>query len=918
MNIFGTITRRTMIQNRSRSIVTVIGVILSAAMIAAVTTFGLSIHSFLVDSSIKANGNWHILYENISREMKEDIERDERVYAEGVMTPVGYALAEGLNDTEQRPYFYVENYSRSCWQMINENLVDGRIPENDREILIPRDLRANQKEEEQYQIGDQITLGIGDRVLRISTEETGEEEEIFLGQEDPYLSQENPNLTEEESEEWGGEETFRQRETKTYTIVGFYDYFPWSHLWESPGYELIAGDPEKKSDSSGIQAEGEEVQETVSENLCKDNVRMVIQMKSVWDVKEFRKDMESLASQREDGFAVCTNRSVLRWYGVDDNQNLLLVMGGLLGIVIGLIMAASISLIYNAFSISMRERTGQFGLLASVGASKKQLRKALNYEAWFVCLTGIPLGLLSGVAGIGVTLYFIGPLLADWMFGQEGGIPLKVSWISLLTAVLIAVLTVKISVWIPARRLKKLSPLEAIRANEDIRYVPERVRKTGLAGKLFGLEGMLASKNYQRDKRKYRSTVVSLTLSIVVFVTAGCYVLYMNEGTNDALLASQMDISVDAGNDKDTKQEEILKQLEQTEGVTGIYPYRLGVFSMAAAREEVNEEASAYMFAEGDTGEILWICNITVLPDSQFAEYARQVGADPQDYIGKTELKAIYKNSFRMIDQETQKYKTVQILKKKEGDGLTLGDISAIEGSEGDENFGKMTNTLEVTLGKEADVFPLSGSQSYYSHSVSLFIPESMFGKLAEKEEFFRYYYSLVTEDHKEVYRKLEEERGNSESPLYSCGIYDLKEQTEKNENIMVAVRVLTTGFIVLMSLIGVANVFNTVSTNVMLRRREFAMLRSVGMTRKGFRKMMGCECLIYGLRSICYGVLLSAGTSWLVYRSMRFGMEFSYRVPWMYWGISIVSVLLVVWATMAYTMRKVEKDDVIEVLKQN
>lgn len=882
MNIFGMITRRTMKQSRSRSIVTIIGVILSTAMISAVTTFGMSMHRFLVDTSIQQEGNWHIMLENLPSDTVEKIQKDERVEEAGIITPAGFAKAVGMMDDSYRPYFFVENFSDKCVGMLNPKLAQGRLPENDSEIMIPQELLYSQENGREFHMGDTVTLELGDRM----------QGETALNLDTPYLSMENPDMTEEEIDSFGGEETLKIREKKTYTIVGVYEYFPWSYLSAGPAYELIAGEGEQEA--SGYW--------------------MIIRLKSVWDVKEFCKE---LWNDAPGGMVMTRNRTLLRWYGVDENQNYAAVLAGLLGIVIVLIMVASVSLIYNAFSISMRERTGQFGLLSSVGATKKQLKKALRYEAWSVCVVGIPLGLVSGVAGIGITLHFIGPLLANYMYGAGGGIPLQISWIAILLAVIIALVTVQISVWLPARRLKKISPLEAIRSSEDIKIKPGKVRKNGLAGKLFGLEGTLASKNYRRDKRKYRATVVSLTLSIVVFVTAGSYVLYMGKGSEGALLSTQVDISVDAGMDENTDYAQIENELKQTEGVKEVCRYRRKYFSVQVPAEKVNEEAKMFFTDIGD-GMMLRDCIMTVLPDDQFEEYALQVGADPNEYIDQNTLKVIYKDSYRFVDADTQRYRTVSMLEMNEGAELTLGELEAVSGNMDDEKFGKMEKPFTAVLGKRADVFPRSSIQSYFSYDISMVIPESMYenvkDRMAEGELY--QYYSLMTEDHRTVYQVLERERKNTESPLYPCNIYDVKEQYEQKRDITVAVQVLTTGFVVLMSLIGVANVFNTVSTNLYLRRREFAMLRSIGMTQKGFRKMMGCECLMYGLRSIVYGIVLSAGTSWLVYRSMQIGVEISYELPWVYWLISVIAVFAVVGVTMIYTMKKMGKDNVIEVLK--
>lgn len=889
MNIFGTITRRTMKQNRSRSIVTIIGVILSAAMIAAVTTFGVSVQRFLVDASIEQDGNWHMMMEYISPQLKEKIENDQRVEEAGIITCAGYAEGIGLRNKEYIPYFFVQNFSGKCMDMLSLDLIQGRLPENDSEIIIPEYLHANQESGQELQVGDTVTLELGDR----------KQGESSLGMNVPYLSRENPDMTEEELQDYGGEETLVIRQQKTYTVVGVYDRLPWSYLSAGPAYEFIAGE-----DSRDISHQ---------DDSC---YWMIVRLKSVWDEKQF---CEEIHADAPEGMVMNENRTLLRWYGVDNNQNYMKVFVRLLGIVIVLIMIASVSLIYNAFSISMRERTGQFGLLSSMGATKKQLKRALRYEAWTVCAVGIPLGIVSGVAGIGITLHFIGPLLADWIFGMDRGVDLQVSWIALVTAAILAIVTVQISVWLPARRLKNISPLEAIRSSEDIRIPSGKVKKKGLAGKFFGLEGMLASKNYRRDKRKYRATVVSLTLSIVVFVTAGAYVLYIDKGTKEAILSTQVDISVEAGSDEYSDYEKIEAVLEQTEGVDQISKYKRGFFYFRFPEDKVNEEVRSY-FESGDEedGTIVMNCFLTILPDEQFREYALSVGEDPEKYIGQDVLRAIYKNSYRTIDAETQRYCTVPILHMGEGEQLTLGNFEAAQ-EDGEVFCEEMEKTFSIVLEKETDVYPESSVQSYFSCNVSLFVPESMLEKIKDHVNTDRIYqyYSLKAKEHQKIYQELERERKNTESPLYSCNVYDMRESYEKNRSIGIVLQVLTDGFVILMSLIGVANVFNTVSTNLYLRRREFAMLRSIGMTQRGFRKMMGCECLIYGLRSIVYGIILSAGTSWLVYHSLRAGVDITYEVPWMYWGISVITVLLVVGITMVYTMRRMEKDNVIEVLKK-
>lgn len=887
-NIFSDITWRTMKQNRSRTIVTIIGVILSTAMISAVTSFGGSVRSFLIHETIHQTGNWH-LEVSVPTEESEEIKKDERVEAVGTTASLGFAKAEGLDDKE-RPYYQILSYSKECMDMINMGISEGRAPENDSEILVSSVVQAMQEEGRQIAVGDTLTLSVGKRMQ-------GNQK---LSDNNIYMSLDNPEVTEEMLAAAGGEETLEEQKTRSFQVVGIYNNSAIESYISGASYQLICGPTKQETDSSG----------------------MVLRMKSVHDVNDFEIELLEKFSVEE----YSRNSTLLRWYGVDRNDNFLEVIAGLLGIVICLIVAASVSLIYNAFSISMRERTGQFGLLSSVGATKRQLKKTLRFEAWTVCAIGIPLGLLSGVTGIGITLHFLGPLIAKWTYGIEGDVPLKISVMSLVLAAVIAFVTVQISAWIPARRLKKLSPLEAIRASQDIRKDFGKVKKNGITGKIFGLEGMLASKNYRRDKRKYRTTVVSLTLSIVLFVTAGSFVMYLGEAGEDIFSESEVDISVEgmientdknSGNNSDGTAYAVplREELEQMEGIDEIYTYRKGYYVMRVAPEQI-PEGLEYLYSEADDGTLFKSCYLYILPDEEFAEYARDNGMNPEDYLNQKELKAIYKDSHRQYDGRTGTYSTVSMLQKEEGETFEVADCKALT----KESFGVMENIFSVTARECVKFYPKSSIESYYSFMISFFVPESTFENAADGayKQQVTTYFSIMSKEYKQVYQELLKKSKDTDSALYGLRIINMNEGKEKRENIQTVIQVLTTGFVVLMSLIAVANIFNTVSTNLYLRKREFAMLRSVGMTEKGFRKMMGCECLIYGLRSILYGVILSAGSSYLVYRVVQNGVGFSWQLPWMYWLISIAAVLLVVGITMIYTMRKMRRDNVIDVLKQN
>jgi putative ABC transport system permease protein len=169
-------------------------------------------------------------------------------------------------------------------------------------------------------------------------------------------------------------------------------------------------------------------------------------------------------------------------------------------------------------------------------------------------------------------------------------------------------------------------------------------------------------------------------------------------------------------------------------------------------------------------------------------------------------------------------------------------------------------------------------------------------------------------DNHKAVFEKMYkvlDDKGLTTSPLF-----DYAAMSESEKALITVINIFSYGFIVLISLIAAANVFNTISTNIALRRREFAMLKSIGMTQKMFNRMMNYECLLYGIKGLAYGIPVSIGVTWLIYKSILFGLETGFFIPWYSLVIAVGSVFAVVFATMIYSMQKIKKDNPIDALK--
>lgn len=138
----------------------------------------------------------------------------------------------------------------------------------------------------------------------------------------------------------------------------------------------------------------------------------------------------------------------------------------------------------------------------------------------------------------------------------------------------------------------------------------------------------------------------------------------------------------------------------------------------------------------------------------------------------------------------------------------------------------------------------------------------------------------------------------------------------EENRNILFIINLFTGVFIAMISLIAVANVFNTISTNIRLRRKELAMLRSIGMSDHDFNKMMRFECMLYGLRTLLFGLPVAGILSWLIYQGLD--ADFNFIFPWESLGISMLGVFFAIFITMLYAVSKIKKESIIDALRDD
>lgn len=228
-----------------------------------------------------------------------------------------------------------------------------------------------------------------------------------------------------------------------------------------------------------------------------ENIDVAMLMKNPKDTFAFREMLEKELGLHE----LQINNILLDFQGAVVNANVLVVLKVLAGMVIGIILLTSIFVIKNSFDISITERLKQYGMLVSVGATSKQIRKNVLFEGVILGIIAIPLGVLLGVGAIWCTLQVVMKILEGTSFGGEVELKMYVSVVAILIAVAVAIVMIYISSLIPAKKAQKVSPMEAIREAKDTKLEAKKLRTSKLFRKVFGIEGEIARKNLKRSRK---------------------------------------------------------------------------------------------------------------------------------------------------------------------------------------------------------------------------------------------------------------------------------------------------------------------------------------------------------------------------------------------------------------------------------
>ena len=578
-------------------------------------------------------------------------------------------------------------------------------------------------------------------------------------------------------------------------------------------------------------------------------------------------------------------------------------------LVIGVMAIVAAFVIRNSFNISITERVRQFGMLASIGARPRQIRRMVYQEALMVGLVAIPLGILLGMAGTFGVVATINGLL-----GNDLGMDMLfyIPFVAYAAIIGVGLFIIFLSAASPAIVASRVSPIAALRNVQDIKVKARKVRTSKLTQKIWGIGGVIAAKNLKRSRQKYRTTVISIVLSVSIFIGVASFMSYGYKILN--LFFEDTGANVIVGADSSDAYKDIAEHFNLEK-----YAYYSG--------------ASAYV----DDSLEMKQPQLLITSNDEFERFARKNGILFGDYSNMS----ILLDSFRtrdidgnMVSQRTTKYKAgdeaelrfstfngAVIEETTQCDKQLDDDVSELEECDVKRPVETVSDTYRVKITAIADNnSPLGFSAESWNMSGLLFIPESH-PLVAEIADYITPYVMAIADSgHGE---EIKEYVDNDEfRKKYNNGmevfVEDIESEMKTVRNTILLFEILIYGFIAVVSLIGVTNIFNTITTNIALRAKEFAVLKSIGMTNKEFNRMIRLESAMYTTRALLIGLplglLMSYGISRLFSEA---ALDLGWIIPWVAIVICIVVVALLVAVIMRYSVRKIKKQNIIETIRK-
>lgn len=857
MDILNKLTIKHLLMNKRRTIVTVIGVILSTALMVGV---GLMISSFrdnMLQSAIKYNGEQEVTIKEVAADKYNVIKNNVNVEKVFYSQPLSFA-ENPSPERDNHQYILIENASNEYLKHVE--LVKGRMPKNNREIIIDLDFQSINNQV--YQLNDQITLQLGKLM-------DGKRE---LFDSDNYIE---------------GEAQLHKTKAQTYTIVGIYQ----NNLYQS--YSGLAH------------------RFFTKENVLK-NDHIVTYIKYHSSKNTYPKTEKIVKEIGNDPDTVHYNDALLSIDGQSRYRNVNQTLTTIMAIVLGLISIACIIVIYNSFNISVMERKKQFGLFSSIGATARQLRKTVFFEAAVVGLIGIPIGILSGYLGIAAVIHIINVLMPNMLDPKLG---MAVYPIFVILPIVFMIVVILISAYLPARKASHVTPIEAIRQNDDIKIRGKKIKTRKWIKKIFGIEGDIALKNIKRNKKKYRITVISLFISMVLFIVFSGLLNYGLYGTEEATPTTDYDAYVSIQDTNEKARIKLAEGLKKNKDIKkSSYQTSVIVEILNPETKVLNKQYREKFFTE-EEGSITKGIFITKLDEATYRSYQKEVGATDDEVIFINYGNIVSYRSNSRLSYAGPLYQNGAISK------IAICNNQEIQS---DEDFKNACNHIVFDKVHMTEKIPFGMKQSLSSFS-QVIVSEKQYQKVIDLLQTWGDS-QLDHDTRTTLFVSLDQDQSfvqeikklNDAKEVAGIEYYNVIEQQKMMRNMILVIKILLYGFIGLVTLIGITSVFNTISTSLALRKKEFAMLRSIGLTPKGFKKILWFESLFFVLKALLYALPVSFLFLLLIHNTVGNTIAINHiLIPYDAVAIAIIFSFVIVLITTIYSTRKMRKENILEAIRE-
>ena len=840
MNILNELTIKNLKLNKKRTIVTIVGIVLSVALICAVAGMVTSFQATLVNIAITDGGNRHLTIENVSKKDLKYFTNNSHVKSMYLSESFGYAKVDNIN--KYKPYAYVVGYTKSAFDNTTLKLVSGRLPENNKEIIVSVPFKNNAK----VKIGDTISLDIGKRVCTDGT---------ILNQSNPYFV--------EEGETDLCHEYITDTSKHEYKIVGITERLNYNiEGYSAPGYTLIT-----KIDKAS------------------DNINVSLLFK---DAKYYKEYINNIANDNDlNKYNITLNDELLRWSGASLSDRTMNMLYAVAGVVIGIIILTSVFVIKNSFDIANQEKKKMYGMLSSIGATSKQIKKNVLHEGFILGLIGIPLGILSGIFAdyiLVIIINYIGNF-------NDVKFVFSISIWPVILSIILGAVTIYLSVVRAAKKSSKIAPIEAIRNNNEIKINSKKIKSSKIVDKLFGVGGDIAYKNLKRNKKRNRTTIISIVISVAVFISLSSFLSYGFKLTNQYYQDANYDIQLYL---RDTNEEESKKIINDIIKMDNISRYSI-IRSMSMTfdyKKYYNEDVLEYFDGVKDLS-----LRIMSVGEEEFERILKENKISDTNFDYKGLL--IDKNIF--YQEGSKNYKEVNL--------LDLNKFKTVTGSINNKD-------LNIEILKRIDN-SLMGFQKVYSETPTVIVSDEFYDYIVSN-------YNVNATDSRSLYIKSSDcEKLESlikeyllDENINNYSLFNIETEAKAQRSLITLVAIFLYGFIIVISLIGVTNIINTISTNMNLRRREFAMLKSIGMTKNEFNKMINLESIMYSTKALIIGIPLGILGSFAIYKAFANGSDYGFIFPWQAILIAIFVVYILVSLIMYFALRKTKSENIIDTIK--